>query len=80
MAHTQHTLIRDQILKALGHPEAEDGLYFRNFFHLHEEDERQVVSGEQSEILAVLEQLVAEGLVRVTPNTPLQEEAIFSLA
>ena len=68
--------IKTQILEALQHPEAEEGLYFRNFFHLHEEDERPVVRAEESEILDALNELVGEGRVRIDET---QGEAIFQL-
>ena len=42
--------IKAQILQALAHPEAEEGLYFRNFVHLHEEDEREAVEGDEEVI------------------------------
>ena len=58
-------LIKKQILKALHHPEAEEGLYFRNFTLLHEEDERQIVEGDQLEILEALKELIEENYVRV---------------
>ena len=80
MATNQHDHIREQILAALRHPEAEEGLYFRNFFHLHEEDERPSVIGEQAAILAALEELVAEGLVSMLPSAGSEDERIFSLA
>lgn len=80
MTLQSHSRIREQILEALRHPEAEDGLYFRNFFHLHEEDERRAVSGEQSEIMAELNRLIADGLVKVSPGAGEDAEVIFSLA
>ena len=57
--------IKAQILQALAHPEAEDGLYFRNFAHLHEEDEREAVEGDEEIILDALQQLITEGKVRM---------------
>jgi hypothetical protein len=75
-----HPGIREQILEALRHPEAEEGLYFRNFFHLHEEDERRPVSGEQSDIMAELNKLIADGLVKVSPGAGEDAEVIFSLS
>ena len=58
-------LIKQQIIAALLHPEAEEGLYFRNFTLLHEEDERPVVEGDQLEILEALRELIDEHRVRV---------------
>lgn len=57
--------VKDQILKVLEHPEADEGLYFRNFYHLHEEDERPAVAAEESDILDALAELVGEGRVRL---------------
>lgn len=58
-------LIKAQILEALNHPEAEEGLYFRNFTNLHEEDERQIIEGDELEILDALRELIDEERVRV---------------
>ena len=58
-------LIKQQIITALLHPEAEEGLYFRNFTILHEEDERPAVEGDQLEILEALRELIDEHRVRV---------------
>ncbi|MCB0323255.1 MAG: hypothetical protein KDD69_06755, partial [Bdellovibrionales bacterium] len=55
--------VRQQVLAALTHPEAEEGLYLDNFFHLHEEDERPRVAASQEEILDALKELIAEGRV-----------------
>lgn len=79
MNQSAHRAMREQILAALRHPEAEEGLYFRNFFHLHEEDERPAVIGEQSEILKVLKDLVAEGIVSMMPGVEAEEDIIFAL-
>jgi len=59
------TKVRDSIIKALSHVEAEDGLYFRNFFLLHEEDQRPGVKASTKEILSALNTLLKEGKVRV---------------
>lgn len=56
-------IIREQILAALSHPEAEDGLYFNNLIVVHEEEERPIVEGDEGAIRAVLAHLVDEGLV-----------------
>ena len=79
MNQPAYRAIREQILEALRHPEAEEGLYFRNFFHLHEEDERPAVIGEQSDILKVLNDLVSEGVVSMMPGSDAEEDMIFSL-
>jgi hypothetical protein len=55
--------IRKQIIAALSHPEAEDGLYFNNLIVVHEEEERPIVEGNEAEIMAVLHEMVNEGLV-----------------
>lgn len=69
--------IKNQILQALRHVEAEEGLYFRNLHHLHEEDERDVVSGSQEEILKALKELMDEGKVVGNDAGP---EMIFFLS
>ena len=56
-------IIKKEILAALSHPEAEDGLYFNNLIVVHEEEERPIVRGEESEILLVLRELVSSGEV-----------------
>lgn len=71
------TGVKDQILTALRHPEAEEGLYFRNFYHLHEEDERPAVHADEVVILDALKELVMSGDVVLDESGP---EAIFSLA
>lgn len=71
------TGVKDQILTALRHPEAEEGLYFRNFYHLHEEDERPAVQADEVVILDALKELVMSGDVVLDESGP---EAIFSLA
>lgn len=68
---------KQDILQALAHPEACEGLYFRNFAHLHEEDERPVVRGNQEQILEALRELIDEGKVRVSEEA---EELIFFLS
>lgn len=68
--------LKDQILNVLQHPEAEDGLYFRNFFHLHEEDERPAIEADEPDILEALHQLVQEGSVAVNDGP---DEVIFQL-
>jgi len=70
-------LVKVQILAALDHPEAEEGLYFRNFFHLHEEDERPAVEADQVVVLDALKELIAEGRVVMVEEG---EEAIFRRA
>lgn len=62
--------IKGQILEALSHPEAQDGLFFSNFAHLHEEDERSAVEANDEDILDALEELIREGRVRMDDNSP----------
>jgi hypothetical protein len=69
-------LVKAQIVAALEHPEAEEGLYFRNFFHLHEEDERPAVVADQVAVLDALKELIAEGRVAMEEA---EDEAIFRL-
>jgi hypothetical protein len=69
--------IKKQIEEALRHPEAEDGLYFNNLIVVHEEEERPIVVGEESEILAALNELIDEGKVLVTKSA---SEQIYRLA
>lgn len=66
--------IKSQILAVLDHPEAEDGLYFRNFYQLHEEDSRASVKGSEVEILEALKQLIKEGQIETDESG---EEVIF---
>ena len=60
---TKRQQIKEQLVAALSHPEAEDGLYFENLYILHEEEERPAVSGSQVEILDALKELIDEGKV-----------------
>lgn len=69
--------IKTQILTVLEHPEAEDGLYFRNFYQLHEEDARTPVKGSEIEILEALKQLIKEGKVGTDESG---EEVVFFLS
>ena len=55
--------IEKQILSALKHPEAEEGLYLGNFNVLHEEDERPRVEASEIEILDALKCLIEQGTV-----------------
>ena len=68
--------IKRQIIAALTHPEAQDGLYFRNLYHLHEEDQRDAVEGAQVAILDALRDLIDEGKVLMDESG---EEVIFFL-
>jgi hypothetical protein len=68
--------IKSQIIAALSHPEAGDGLYLRNFANLHEEDERDAVMGDETSIVKALTELIAEGKVSIDES---QGEAVFCL-
>ena len=68
--------VKSQIIKALEHPEAEEGLYFRNLWFLHEEDERPPVVADEVQILDALRELMDEGKVLMDDSG---EEAIFQL-
>ena len=66
--------IKKEILAALNHQEASDGLYFRNFQHLHEADDRDPVSGDELEVLEALKELIENKQVRVDDSG---QEPIF---
>jgi hypothetical protein len=68
--------IKKQIVDALSHPEAEDGLYFNNLIVVHEEEERPIVAGDEREIRAALDQLKRDGKIEVVGEG---ETAIFQL-
>lgn len=68
--------IRDQILAALRHEEAEDGLYFNNLIAVHEDEERPVVGGSQEEILMILGEMIQDGEVVADDSGP---EVIFRI-
>ena len=72
-----HSNIKKQIVAALSHPEAEDGLYFNNLIVVHEEEERPLVQGEEADVRAALKELIGEGTVR---SSGAGEQEIFSLA
>lgn len=65
------------ILSCLELPEAEEGLYLRNFLHVHEEDERPVIDANEAEILDALNDLIRDGKVQVQG---FGEETVFILA
>lgn len=70
-------LIREQILAALKHPEAEDGLYFNNLIVVHEEEERPIVEGAETEVQKVLDTMVEEGELTVVGEG---SQRIYSIA
>jgi hypothetical protein len=59
-----HSRVKTQILEALEHPEASDGLYFRNFYVLDDVDDRPMVEADEATILEALRELIHEGKVR----------------
>jgi len=69
--------IKAEILAALSHPEAEDGLYFNNLIVVHEEEERPIVHGEESQVQVALDELAREGKIVVLGEG---EQRIFRLA
>ena len=64
-------------MAALQHPEAEEGLYLDNFYHLHEEDQRPKVNATQEQILETLTQLIQEGVVSYDDSG---KEVVFFLS
>ena len=68
---------KQAIVAALSHPEAEEGLYLRNLALVHEEDEREIVPGDEFQILDALKELMAEGQVTMDESGP---EIIFFLS
>jgi hypothetical protein len=71
-----HTTIKAQILAALSHPEAEDGLYFNNLIVVHEEEERPIVEGDEAAVMAALDELLKDGRIRVSGEG---DQRIFQL-
>ncbi len=61
---TNKDSIEEQILAALGHVEGEDGLYFNNLVVVHEEEERPVVNGDDSEVRSALQKLIIGGIIK----------------
>lgn len=66
--------IKQQILAALSHPEADEGLFFTNLYYLHEEDERPQVEASEELILEAIKELLSEQKIRVDDS---QEQLIF---
>lgn len=69
--------IREQILAALKHSEAEDGLYFNNLIVVHEEEERPIVEGAEADVQRVLDAMVEAGELSVVGEG---SQKIYSLA
>lgn len=60
---SEDSVIKKEILQALKHPEAEDGLYFNNLIAVHEEEERTCVQGDDLQVLDALFELIQSGLI-----------------
>ena len=69
--------IKKQILEALQHSEAEDGLYLNNLLIVHEEEDRPIVVGEEQDVMKALHELVSAGDISVVGQG---ESAIYSIA
>ena len=69
--------IKKQIVSALSHVEAEDGLYFNNLIVVHEEEERPVVNGTEEEVLNALKEMIRDGTVIAEDSG---DEVIFRLS
>lgn len=74
-----HTLesIKEQIISALSHPEAESGLYLNNLLVVHEDEERAPVAGTEIEVLDALKELLELGTVSMNDEG---ESVIFYLS
>ena len=69
--------LKKQILEALSHAEAEDGLYFENLLVVHEAEERPVVEGSEEDVLETLAEMIAEGSIATDESGP---KVVFKLA
>ena len=70
------TEIKQTLIQALKHQEAEDGLYFRNFFNMHEADERPMVKASKEDISKALNELIKENKVKLSS---FDDDVIFIL-
>lgn len=52
--------LKEQIITALNHAEAEDGLFFQNFIIVHESEDRQPVTTNDAGLIYALEDLVKD--------------------
>lgn len=57
--------VKQEVVEALRHEEADEGLYFSNLYELHEEDERCAVSGDVAVIEQAVKELVSEGRITI---------------
>ena len=69
--------IKQLVLNVLAHPEAEEGLFLENFYHLHEEDQRPRVDASELGILDALKELISEGKVETDDSG---ENVVFKLS
>jgi hypothetical protein len=69
--------IKEQIICALSHPEAESGLYLNNLIVVHEDEERTPVTGSEIEVLDALKELLEHGTVSMNEEG---ESVIFYLS
>ena len=76
MTESNKEATKQDILSALSHAEASDGLYLENLQIVHEEEERIPVRGTQLEILDALKDLIEDGKVSTDESG---EKVIFSL-
>jgi hypothetical protein len=72
-----YNMLKQQIISALSHPEAENGLYLNNLMAVHEDEERTIVEGTEIDILDALKELIAEGSVMMNEEG---EQVIFYLS
>ncbi len=57
--------VKREVLLALSHQEAEDGLFYSNFRSLHEEDERPTVNSPSNLLNEALTDLVRDGVIEL---------------
>ncbi|MCB0352378.1 MAG: hypothetical protein KDD64_02600 [Bdellovibrionales bacterium] len=76
MESTATESIKDEILAVLSHPEAEDGLYLRNFLFLHFEDERPEVHASSKQLMRALNELIRDGDIRIAS---FDDQVVFRL-
>lgn len=70
--------IKTNIIKALKHPEAADGLYLRNFLQLHEEDSRPDIPGGPDAIVSALNELIVDKKILIERG--FDNDVVFRLA
>lgn len=75
--NTEKSRIKQEILEALGHIEGEEGLYLNNLMVVHEEEDRNPVTGSQDEVLDSLQELISAGEVETVEG---ERGVIFTLS